>query len=197
MKTTQLDMTIFIDIETFKFITYPGIRPNTYKISNFGNIIYASTGTPRAIRIDKDGYHMIGLMSIDGKQSQYRVHRLVAWEFCNNRDIDLIVNHIDNCKFNNYYMNLEWVTISENTLHGYDHGNGKYGEKHYKNKYPEEMIHEICKLIQDGREQGSIYQIIKSKYLINVNHSKKSVISLIKDIRRRKVWRSVTSLYDF
>ena len=193
----DINVKIYADYEEFKTITYPGVRENTYMISNFGNIIFKSTKNPRSTRIDKDGYLMIGLMSKNDKQMQYRVHRLVAWEFCSDRDVNLVVNHLDNCKSNNYFKNLEWATVSENTLHGYDHGNGKFGETHYKNKYPEQMIHEICKLICKGYNQSEIYDEIKYKFLNNVNHNRKSVITLIKDIRRRRMWRSVHSLYDF
>lgn len=197
MKNTfLLNEKIYADVEIFKYISYPGIRENFYMISNFGTIIYAKTGNIRHTRIDKDGYIMIGLMGTNGKQNQYRVHRLVAWEFCPNRDIELVVNHIDNKPSNNYYKNLEWVSIAYNTIHGHDFGNGKHGESHYKNKYSIEIILEICSLLETKMSQGQIYSIINTKFLHDI-YPREKIIRLIKDIKRRKVWRSVAKDYKF
>ena len=50
------------------------------------------------------------------------VHRLVAWEFCPGRDLNLTVNHKDGNKQNNNYWNLEWCTSQENMYHAYRTG---------------------------------------------------------------------------
>jgi hypothetical protein len=51
-----------------------------------------------------------------------KVHRLVAYTFLpkpDNFTHDLVVNHIDNNRLNNYYKNLEWCTSAENTTKHY------------------------------------------------------------------------------
>jgi hypothetical protein len=51
-----------------------------------------------------------------------KVHRLVAYTFLpkpDNITDDLVINHIDNNRLNNYYKNLEWCTSAENTLKYY------------------------------------------------------------------------------
>ena len=45
------------------------------------------------------------------------IHRLVAQMFVSGNDE--CVNHIDGNKLNNYYKNLEWVSLSYNTKHAY------------------------------------------------------------------------------
>lgn len=46
------------------------------------------------------------------------VHRLVALHFVSGWSQDKMVNHKDGDRKNNHCTNLEWVTSSENVLHG-------------------------------------------------------------------------------
>jgi len=48
----------------------------------------------------------------------HHVHRLVAFAFCPNERKVPIVNHKDGNKNNSKAENLEWVTLSENAIHG-------------------------------------------------------------------------------
>lgn len=53
-----------------------------------------------------------------GNSNQMMAHRLVAHKYCKGRTRDRnIVNHIDENRCNNYYVNLEWVSPSENSIH--------------------------------------------------------------------------------
>lgn len=65
-----------------------------------------------------NGYHQITLC-FGGKSKIYKVHRLVAYCFCNPPENyqELQVNHMDGNKANNDYRNLEWCTAYENNLH--------------------------------------------------------------------------------
>lgn len=56
-------------------------------------------------------------LSINGKDKRYFIHRLVAFLFVPNPENKKIVNHKDRNKRNNYYKNLEWVTLKENNEH--------------------------------------------------------------------------------
>jgi hypothetical protein len=48
-----------------------------------------------------------------------RINILVAKYFINENDIEnLVVDHIDGNKQNNYYKNLQYITISENIIKG-------------------------------------------------------------------------------
>lgn len=62
-------------------------------------------------------YKQIGLAK-NGKYKKFLVHRLVAELFVLNPENKPQVNHIDENKLNNNYLNLEWVTSSENINHG-------------------------------------------------------------------------------
>ena len=56
------------------------------------------------------------------KGKQHYVHRLVAEKFLDNPNNFREVNHIDGRKHNNDVSNLEWVSSSDNTKHGWDTG---------------------------------------------------------------------------
>ena len=99
----------------------------------------SDTGRVRSMdRIDKGGRKLKGkerkqgytgmrwqylnclLTNIEGKRTSHLVHRLVAGAFLGKSDLD--VNHINGVTTDNSVGNLEWVTRSENILHGYATG---------------------------------------------------------------------------
>lgn len=65
----------------------------------------------------KNRYIYYNLVNDKGKQEAYYAHRLVAEYFVDKVDGKNIINHKDGNKINNNYLNLEWCTYSENTLH--------------------------------------------------------------------------------
>lgn len=95
--------------------------PN-YIITISGEIYSTKTKCKRIHKIDKQGYHLIGLWK-NGTQHMELVHRLVMKTFKSIKNYDkLQVNHIDGNKNNNHLYNLEWVTDSENKQHAYNNG---------------------------------------------------------------------------
>jgi len=67
------------------------------------------------------GYYRVGLTK-NGKQTKYYIHRLVAQAFIPNPENKEEVNHINGIKTDNRVENLEWCTISENSIHAYKLG---------------------------------------------------------------------------
>jgi hypothetical protein len=65
---------------------------------------------------DKNGYKIIGL-SNGYKSKTYKVHRIVADTFIENKLNKPTVNHINNIKSDNSVNNLEWNTFRENSCH--------------------------------------------------------------------------------
>ena len=64
--------------------------------------------------INKDGYYELTLYTIDHKKVTKRVHRLVINTFIGEHP-ELVVNHIDGVKTNNFLNNLEFVTAEQNS----------------------------------------------------------------------------------
>lgn len=69
----------------------------------------------------RDGRYKCVTATINGKQKQFYVHRLVAKAFIPNPNKKPQVNHKDGNTKNNNLSNLEWVTAKENIMHAYQH----------------------------------------------------------------------------
>lgn len=92
-----------------------------YTIDIFGNVIRKKDGKEVPQQKNKFGYMNVSLYK-DGKQRQYKVHRLIAQAFILNPQNKEQVNHIDGDKTHNVVWNLEWVTSKENNVHASDIG---------------------------------------------------------------------------
>lgn len=92
-----------------------------YEVSNQGRVKSLTrmwrNGKRREEKMLKEfiylGYVHVTLCK-DGKQKQYRVHRLVAMAFIPNPENKDFVDHIDTDRKNNNVENLRWVTRQEN-----------------------------------------------------------------------------------
>lgn len=104
----------------FKVISYPNVRPDFYKIDGDGNIFKIGGDVPIKCREDKDGYLIVNLNSEKQRQQTFKVHRLVAYEFCQNDNprIKTQVNHKNENKKDNNYNNLEWCSHTYNINYG-------------------------------------------------------------------------------
>lgn len=104
-----------------EFVNYGNIEKQRYLIDENG-IIYDTKKGNKIVstRIDKDGYIICNLNNNQKRQQTYKVHRLVAFEFCENDEpeIKTQINHKDENKQNNNYLNLEWVTPQYNINYG-------------------------------------------------------------------------------
>lgn len=95
---------------------------------DINGVIYDTKYNNRTICqwIDNVGYYQCNLYK-DGKRYFKRVHKLTAETFIENPNNLPQVNHIDGNKLNNNINNLEWITNSENTKHGYDNNLYHFG----------------------------------------------------------------------
>ncbi len=89
-----------------------------YEISNYGTVRNINKGNILKPQIT-GGYYSVTLKDlISRRYISNRINRLVAYLFVEGRTTEnRVVNHIDENKFNNYYKNLEWVTMRQNTIH--------------------------------------------------------------------------------
>ena len=100
---------IFKSIEDSLYGNFP-----KYLISNYGRI--KKSNKIIKPKITDEGYLTIRLY-LNKKAKNIPIHRLVC-EFFNNRPNSvLVVNHINEIKHDNYYKNLEWVTVEKNNQH--------------------------------------------------------------------------------
>ena len=185
-------------IKECKKVTYPGIQPNRFMISDKGNIYDLLNNKEISQSIDKDGYFFCKI-----NKKNYRINRLVAWEYCPNRDLKLVVDHIDCNKQNNYYKNLEWVTSGENTRRAIANGlRNNRGENSSTNKYTEQFVHDICKMLTKGYPIIDIfYKVTERDQLTSrfdySNPDDRSLYNLIYRLYKKEIWPDVVSQYEF
>ena len=173
----------------------PEIR-NWYYISSYGRVFNKHSNMFIKPFADSRGYMNVNLqMPIKGKQKKYYVHRLVALAFVHNDDAinKTQVNHLNGVKRSNYKENLEWSIPIDNISHSISHGlrENFYGEKHHKNIYSEEFIHNICSLISSGYKPREI-----CKELEIMDSDIVKIKRLIKHIKRKEQWTHVSCLYN-
>lgn len=100
--------------------------------------------------LSSNGYVSVTLSKF-GKFKYPSVHRLVAEAFIPNPKNLPQVNHKDGDKTNNNAWNLEWVDEIGNMKHASDLGLvDNRGVKSPNNKYSEEIIIEVKKLLTEG-----------------------------------------------
>ena len=92
-----------------------------YLINNKGTIISMKSGIPHILKPFKSsqGKYLTITLCKNGKRYKKDIHKLVALHFVENPFNKPVINHKDHNTFNNYYKNLEWVTIQENVHHSY------------------------------------------------------------------------------
>ena len=109
------DIELIADDEKFAIVKIGNTTYANYLISNYGRLYSRRSGFFLKGRPCADRYttYMLGT---DGKRNYISAHRLVAFAFVHNPNLELFntVNHKDENKLNNYYKNLEWCTDSYN-----------------------------------------------------------------------------------
>ena len=96
-----------------------------YEVSNRGNVRslnWRGTGITKTIQQKKHnrGYWQV-ILSVDGVQKTFLVHRLVANAFLDNPNHLPLINHKDENRKNNNAENLEWCSRSYNVRYS-NHG---------------------------------------------------------------------------
>lgn len=103
--------------ETFKDIE--GYE-NRYQINQNGDIKTIECGKFKLLKpsIGKNGYRKV-ILSQRGFRYTFLVHRLLAKAFIPNPENKPCINHINGIRSDNRIENLEWCTMSENSIHSY------------------------------------------------------------------------------
>lgn len=161
---------MFIEIKNYIYETYVplnwnGIILDRYLISNYGRIFDRENNCYVGYSIDKDGYYMASITVFGVGYKKIRVHRfeLLSFDY-NDNFMNLQVNHKDGNKQNLFIGNLEWVTPLRNTRHGWETGlNHNIGINNGNGKYDEQTIRNICELIDQGKTNPEIMNIMGIK----------------------------------
>lgn len=91
------------------------------EVSNLGQLRNTKTKHIYSQSLNKGYFHVP--VSIIGKQMTFKIHRCVLETFTENTyDKNMVINHINGVKTDNFVENLEFVTQSENMLHAFKTG---------------------------------------------------------------------------
>lgn len=94
---------------------------NKYRVSDRARVENVITGLQLKPGKSSNGYYTVSIPK-DGKYISWTLHFLVAKHFVEGYCEELVVNHKDGEKTNNYYRNLEWVTNKRNAEHAWEIG---------------------------------------------------------------------------
>lgn len=132
-------------------------------VSNYGNIKTSSNGKSRYVRLNKQGYPTVQIKR-SGKVKSLKVHRLVAELFLPPPPKELVekcerehwkvvlVKHRDNDKTNNFYENLQWCDLEDNTKQAWQDNliTGAKGSANGRATLDEDTVHSMCKFFELG-----------------------------------------------
>ena len=128
-----------------------------YVYNNGNKSICKMKGKVLKPNMDKGGYLYVGLYCKNKKRiSSVKLHRLVAFAFCDGYEIGKEVNHKDGCRNNNLHTNLEWVNRSQNIRDTFKRGRNVNGEKNNSSKLKNDYIGIIASLYDSGVNQKVI-----------------------------------------
>lgn len=148
---------------------------------------YSTKGKRRKVTNSTTGYEVLGVR-LDSETVQYRAHRFI-YECVTGELIPsgMVINHIDGCKTNNSFSNLELVTASENTIHAFKIGLIKplVGELNGCSRITSETVRSIIRDIINNLSNKEL----ANKYLLDLKH-----ISLI---RNKKRWKFIFEEEEF
>ena len=116
-----------------------------YTINRNGDIFDTKRNKYLATWVDTVGYKQCYLRDQSGKRHSKRIHRLIAKAFIENPNNLPQVNHKDGNKLHNSIDNLEWVTNSDNTQHGYDNNLYKFKSRCHAINVYEKPNHKFFK----------------------------------------------------
>lgn len=173
------------DIEIWKICTYPGVKPNTYEVSNHGNVRNKiSHDNDKLIRFENNGYMCCYLITENNDKKLFLEHRLVWYQFIKNKIDDnfSMVNHINDIRSSNHVRNIETADHSSNNEHAI-----LYGQHPGKIDIFNLLL--ICECIRDT--DGDIDMVMKilcdNGYVIKRN--------IIYNIIQKRTYRSISDMY--
>ena len=112
---------------------------SNYEVNQLGEIRHKKRQKILKPRDNNGGYQYVNF-KINGKNTNFAVHRIVANAFIPNPNGYTEVNHKDYNKKNNCVDNLEWVSNSQNKQHSYLKQENKKSRGKAVNQYTKEGI---------------------------------------------------------
>lgn len=144
---------------------------DNYSVSNFGRVKNDKTNKIRTPFVDYRGYQQVVI-----KNKHFKIHRIVALNFIENKNNLPQINHKDGNKLNNHYSNLEFCNGSYNLKHAYKNGLKKPSKiKHITKKIiQKDKRGNIIKEWNSASEAGNFLNICPSHIYECCNNKRKT-----------------------
>ena len=178
------------DIEEWRVCTYPGVKPDMYEVSSWGRVRNKITKNMIG-HMGSAGYLVCTLVTIDRKERDYMIHRLISYQFLKEIFDSECVNHINGIKTCNYPKNIENTSLSNNSKHAFitNLSNVKKGEDSEVTKLTNNDVEKICRLIV--KYNGHIPEIYNECIKLNIPCTK----AIIRSIRYKAAWVDISDRY--
>ena len=196
------------DFEIWKDLKFPGIK-SIYKISSYGQIYSKVSKRILSQAKTSSGHMTIGLQSEDNSRVSKYVHILVAYNFLEYIN-GYVVHHINTIPNDNRVCNLAYISIEKNsyyarilhegsifvdgisyTKNNWSNGSITYGTNNGMCKYPDSLVHEICKYLSQGYSYRDICNLVSG-----LNKNNNSDYYYISSIARGIKRRDISKLYE-
>lgn len=164
------------DVEEWRDIDFWDLPKGLYQISNHGRVKSLTNDMMLIIGKDK-GYPRVQL-SANGIRKHFSIHRLVAKAFVPGESKErCCVNHINGNKGDPHYVNLEWVSDSENKEHASKTGLIPKGDGSVVAKISEKDAITICETL--NKYGGNIMKTFNElkEDIVNLTYP---IVSMIK-----------------
>lgn len=184
------DTELIIWDTVFRQITdYP-----TYFISEYGVVFNTATRQFLKYSMAK-AYITIGLYK-DHHIADLYIHRLVYQAYIGElRQVNeygkrVVIDHKDDCRWNNHYSNLQELTYGANTLKSRTTISDSFNLK--VRTWDDELLHFICQQMESGLSVSQIADLLG----VTGEKDRHAIISLTYRLRSGKHYTSIASQYD-
>ncbi|MMZ42085.1 NUMOD4 motif protein [compost metagenome] len=178
---------------TWKKIVYKDIE-DYYSVNEFGDVRHDGKNKILHKKVTTTGYHAVSLKTKKRGRQWILVHQLVARRFVDRPLVvttEIVPDHLDGNKLNNYYKNLKWRTRGDNIREAHKMGliNNK-GENNKNAIVDDETVHKICGLLEEGCRYDDIIE------KLNLSDTKQ-IRTLLVRIKNRNKWVHISKGYNF
>jgi hypothetical protein len=141
-------------------------------------------------------YNILNLVDDNGNSIYKYIHHLVYEAFIDKRTPKMTINHIDECKWNNHYTNLNELSYGENTHYSKQRISNSYDSifKHKSLTWEPKVLEWMCdQMANHNKSASEICDILGATH----ERDRSRIISVLFCLREGKGNPFISKKYDF